>query len=162
MSEKNKITPIASPKEDLKKISKNSGAVVGELREFLASLKGKSPKEMMGAVADSSLFMSLVLSTGIMTALLLVLTAVPYTFAKLEEESAARDEPVQEKSTQEDAPASNGEDVAQPSQPSPEAPKTKQQKTADALGIGEEKTAAPDSNPLESSTDDLLEGLDDI
>ena len=61
MSEENKVTPMASPKEDLKRISKNSEAVVGELREFLSTLKGKSPKEMMGSVADSSLFMSLLL-----------------------------------------------------------------------------------------------------
>ncbi len=143
-------------------MSKNSGAVVGELREFLATLKGKSPKEMMGAVADSSLFMSLFLSTGIMMALLLVLTAVPYAFQKMEEETASGDEPAKEEAAREDAPASNEEDTAQPSQPSPEAPKTKQQQTADALGIGEQKPAAPDSNPLESSADDLLEGLDDI
>tara|TARA_Y100001934_G_scaffold248840_1_gene309760 strand:- start:561 stop:1049 length:489 start_codon:yes stop_codon:yes gene_type:complete len=162
MSEKDKITPLSSPKEDLRKMSKNSGAVVGELREFLATLKGKSPKEMMGAVADSSLFMSLVLSTGIMIALLLVLTAVPYAFLKMDEETASGDEPAKEEAAREDVPASNEEDTAQPSQPSPEAPKTKQQQTADALGIGEQKPAAPDSNPLESSADDLLEGLDDI
>lgn len=162
MSEKNKISPIASPKEDLKKMSKNSGAVVGELREFLSSLKGKSPKEMMGAVADSSLVGSLLLSTGIMIALLFVLTAVPYAFLKMEEETASGDEPAQHEAVREDAPASDGKDSAQPSQPSPESPKTKQQQTADALGIGEEKTASPDSNPLESSTNDLLDGLDDI
>ena len=47
MSEEPIVEPIASPKGDFKKLGRNSQAVVGELREFLATLKGKSPKEMM-------------------------------------------------------------------------------------------------------------------
>ena len=51
MSEEPIVKPISSPKRDFKQLGQNSQAVVGELREFLSSLKGKSPKEMMGAVA---------------------------------------------------------------------------------------------------------------
>ena len=54
MSEEPIVEPIASPKGDFKKLGRIV-AVVGELREFL-TLKGKSPKEMMGAVAESGLF----------------------------------------------------------------------------------------------------------
>ena len=160
MSEDNKVKPMASPKEDLRRISKNTGAVVGELREFLSSLKGKSPKEMMGAVANSSLWMSLLLSTGIITVLLFALTAIPYVFKQFEDESATEAESAAEESQNETTAQSSSSTEAATS--APEAPKTKQQATADALGIGEQKTAAPESNPLDSSTDDLLEGLDDI
>ena len=160
MSEDNKVKPMASPKEDIRRISKNTGAVVGELREFLSSLKGKSPKEMMGAVANSSLWMSLLLSTGIITVLLFALTAIPYVFKQFEDESATKAESAAEESQNETTAQSSSSTEAATS--APEAPKTKQQATADALGIGEQKTAAPESNPLDSSTDDLLKGLDDI
>ena len=160
MSEDNKIKPMASPKEDLRRISKNTGAVVGELREFLSSLKGKSPKEMMGAVANSSLWMSLFFSTGIITVLLFALTVIPYVFKQFEDESTTKAESSAEESQSETTTQSSSSTEAATS--APEAPKTKEQTTADALGIGEQKTAAPESNPLDSSSDDLLEGLDDI
>ena len=78
MSEEPIVEPIASPKGDFKKLGRNSQAVVGELREFLANLKGKSPKEMMGAVAESSLAQSLLISTVMMTILVFALSAIPY------------------------------------------------------------------------------------
>ncbi len=159
MSEENKVTPMASPKEDLKRISKNSEAVVGELREFLSTLKGKSPKEMMGSVADSSLFMSLLLSTAIMVVLLFALTAIPYAAMQFEDESSDEKEAAEQES--ETAPVESSS-PSQTANPTPQAPKTKEEATADALGIGDQKTAAPDSNPLDSSSDDLLKGLDDI
>ena len=74
MSEEPIVKPIASPKRDIKQLAGNSQAVVGELREFLASLKGKSPKEMMGAVAESSLFQSLLVSTVVMVVLVFTLS----------------------------------------------------------------------------------------
>ena len=78
MSEEPIVEPIASPKRDFKKLGRNSQAVVGELREFLATLKGKSPKEMMGAVAESGLFQSLLVSTVVMWCLVFALSIIPY------------------------------------------------------------------------------------
>ena len=78
MSEEPTVKPIASPKRDLEKLGKSGQAVVGELREFLSHLKGKSPKEMLGAVADSSLVRSLGLATVIMIVLLFALSAISY------------------------------------------------------------------------------------
>ena len=78
MSEEPIVEPIASPKGDFKKLGRNSQAVVGELREFLATLKGKSPKEMMGAVAESGLFQSLLVSTVVIWCLVFALSIIPY------------------------------------------------------------------------------------
>ena len=78
MSEVPIVEPIARPKGDFKKLGRNSQAVVGELREFLATLKGKSPKEMMGAVAESGLFQSLLVSTVVICCLVFALSIIPY------------------------------------------------------------------------------------
>ena len=165
MSEEPIVEPIASPKGDFKKLGRNSQAVVGELREFLANLKGKSPKEMMGAVAESSLAQSLLISTVIMTLLVFALSAIPYylkdeqaSAEAAEKGTAAEDNPTE----QSNAPSSAGERSSgeegsvQETAPS----KTPEQKTADILGVGE--VADPDSNPLDSGGDDLLDGLDDL
>ena len=165
MSEEPIVEPIASPKGDFKKLGRNSQAVVGELREFLANLKGKSPKEMMGAVAESSLAQSLLISTVMMTILVFALSAIPY-YLKDEQVSA---EAADKGTATEDNPAeqSNAPSVAGESSSGEEgsvqetAPsKTPEQKTADILGVGE--VADPDSNPLDSGGDDLLDGLDDL
>ena len=165
MSEEPIVEPIASPKGDFKKLGRNSQAVVGELREFLANLKGKSPKEMMGAVAESSLAQSLLISTVMMTILVFALSAIPY-YLKDEQVSA---EAADKGTATEDNPAeqSNAPSVAGESSSGEEgsvqetAPsKTPEQTTADILGVGE--VADPDSNPLDSGGDDLLDGLDDL
>lgn len=160
MSEEPTVKPIASPKRDLEKLGKSGQAVVGELREFLSHLKGKSPKEMLGAVADSSLVRSLGLATVIMIVLLFALSAIPYHLKQSEETAEAA--PAKETSAgEEGAPAASN--PAAPPPPSPKAPKTPEQRAADILGVGE--TADPDAtppNPLDGPGIDLLDGLDDL
>lgn len=163
MSEDPIVQPMSSPKRDFEKLGKNSKAVVGELKEFLASLKGKSPKEMMGAVAESSLAQSLVSSTLIIFALVFAMSAIPYFLkdsdsgisAKLKsdkgEEVSSEAMPVTSASEN-----SSSDDEAGES----ESTKTPEQKTADILGVGE--VADPKANPLDSVSDDLLDGLDDL
>ena len=161
MSEEPIVKPIASPKRDIKQLAGNSQAVVGELREFLASLKGKSPKEMMGAVAESSLFQSLLVSTVVMVVLVFTLSVVPYYLNQGDEEAEATGEA---KDSSADLTGGQPEDSPQESPPeqatAPDPDKTPEQKTADILGVGE--VADPNANPLESSGDDLLDGLDDL
>jgi len=162
MSEEPTVKPVVSPKRDMERLGKNSQAVVGELREFLANLKGKSPKEMMGAVAESHLGKSLVSATVLMAVLLFVLSAVPfYMKQNLEAEKLARDEtPSAGSSTTEQEKES--EYVPEEAEAGEKPLTTPEQSTADALGIGEQKIADPKSNPLDSSGEDLLDGLDDI
>ena len=159
MSEEPTVKPVVSPKRDMERLGKNSQAVVGELREFLANLKGKSPKEMMGAVAESHLGKSLVSATVFMAVLLFVLSAVPFYLKQNQEaEKLAHDETPA-------TGASSSEQEKESEYVPEEAEKpllTPEQSTADALGIGEQKIADPKSNPLDSSGEDLLDGLDDI
>jgi hypothetical protein len=164
MSEEPIVKPIASPKRDFKQLGKNSQAVAGELREFLASLKGKSPKEMMGAVAESSLAQSLLISTVVMMVLVFSFSAIPYYLKQGEEaaqaEQKAKESPgkkAEDKST--DSTAEQGGSSGEGNE-APNAPKTAEQKTADILGVGE--VADPDSNPLDSDGGDLLDGLDEL
>lgn len=161
MSEEPTVKPVVSPKRDMERLGKNSQAVVGELREFLANLKGKSPKEMMGAVAESHLGKSLVSATVFMAVLLFVLSAVPFYLKQNQEaEKLARDEtPSGSLSTEQEK---ESEYVPEESGSGEKPVATPEQSTADALGIGEQKVADPDSNPLDSSGEDLLDGLDDI
>jgi hypothetical protein len=55
----------ASTKADLRELRQNSHATVQEIQSFLRELKGKGPQEMLGVVAASNLFRSLVISTTI-------------------------------------------------------------------------------------------------
>ena len=165
MSEEPIVEPIASPKGDFKKLGRNSQAVVGELREFLANLKGKSPKEMMGAVAESSLAQSLLISTAIMTVLVFAFSAVPYllkeeqeTIQSMEKGKTVQEGTAEESTTPSDSDGSSAADAGETKEA--ESLKSSEQKAADILGVGE--VADPDANPLDSGGDDLLDGLDDL
>lgn len=162
MSEEPIVKPVMSPKRDIERLGKNGQAVVGELREFLANLKGKSPKEMMGAVAESHLGKSLVSATVFMAVLLFILSVVPFYLKQNQEaEKLARDEaPSSGASSSEQEKES--EYVPEVGEAGEKPLTTPEQSTADALGIGEQKVADPKSNPLDSSGEDLLDGLDDI
>ena len=163
MSEEPIVKPIASPKRDLKQLGKNSKAVVGELREFLANLKGKSPKEMMGAVAESSLVQSLLISTLAMAILVFSLSAIPYYFkqrAELIQAVQKARESLEKTKEAEANPSVSEETSSGEGTENTEAPKTAEQKTAEILGVGE--VADPNANPLDSKGDDLLDGLDDL
>ena len=115
---------------------------------------------MMGAVAESHLGKSLVSATVLMAVLLFILSAVPFY---LKQNQEAENLPPAE------APAEGTSSTEQEeSEYEPEAVDagekpltTPEQSTADALGIGEQKVADPKSNPLDSSGEDLLDGLDD-
>lgn len=164
MSEEPIVKPIASPKRDIQQLGKNSKAVVGELREFLANLKGKSPKEMMGAVAESSLARSLVISTVVMIVIVFAFSAIPYYF-KQKEGSAQVEQRAKESSGKKAEDNSAGSTAVQggssgEGKEAPETPKIPEQKTAEVLGVGE--VADPDANPLDSDGGDLLDGLDDL
>ena len=164
MSEEPIVKPIASPKRDIKQLGKNSKAVVGELREFLANLKGKSPKEMMGAVAESSLIRSLLISSAVMVVLVFVFSVIPYHLKQMEESAQSaqkeKESPGQKTEDNSAVPAGEEGEASGEQKQAPEAPKTPEQKTADVLGVGE--VADPNANPLDSDGGDLLDGLDDL
>jgi hypothetical protein len=140
---------LASSAADLRELRGNSRATVQELQTFLRELKGKSPQEMLGVVAASHLARSLVLSTGIVVGAILLFTAIPYFFGEKETQAPveASAPPVTESPPPPPAPPETPQAVPQTD---PLAP----------LGVGEQKVAPPDKNPLENQGDDFLKDLE--
>lgn len=143
-------TSLASTKADLRELRANSGATVQELREFLKELKGRSPQEMLGIVASSQLIRAVILSTILVTATILALTAVPYFLgddpAPETEEATAATPPATQ-------PAPPAEASTVVKEPAPD-------QTPATLGIDEKITAPPNSNPLEDQKDNFLKDLE--
>jgi hypothetical protein len=146
------------PLKDVKGLHVNGSASVAELKEFLASLKGKNPQEVIGLVSSSLLIQSLGIATVATVLFFAVCTVVPYFVygppkakdlaGKAKETPAAAaksDSPAQPASS--DGAKSNTPDAA---------------KAAKALGIDEIKDSDPTKNPLDKgpNIDNLLDGLD--
>jgi len=142
------VEPMASLPRDLKNLKGNSSATVDELRDFMKQMRGKNPAEMLGAIAQSTLVRSLIISTVSIVALLFTLTAASYFFAsekdsKVPEKSA--DQKVVESGDKEGSPASPENPVSVPVVNPPEV-----------LGVGGEKTCKPkEVNPFENNNDPL-------
>jgi hypothetical protein len=148
---------------DIQRLKTSTAETSEELREFLASLRGRSPQEVMGVVAQSNLVNSILLATVISVALLLLLTAIPYAL----KDSTAREPDAAVTETQERAPATaasasagqpdEAETAAVPDQQPAARPDAA--RAAEAMGIGE--AADPDAAPeeLDGKLDKLLDGL---
>ena len=148
-----KRTALTSTKADLRELRQNSQATVKEIQQFLRELKGKSPQEMLGVVASSNLFKSLILATLLVAGGLLLFTAIPYYMA--EEEA-----PVAESTPQPAAQPTAPTPAEANTEPTPEPTTEPTAEASDTLGIGEELTAPPEVNPLDTSNDDFLKELE--
>ncbi|QTN31790.1 hypothetical protein HZ994_05430 [Akkermansiaceae bacterium] len=146
---KPKRTAMASTKADLRELRSNSQATVQEIQAFLRDLKGKSPQEMLGVVASNSLVRALFISAGVVAAVLLLFTAIPYFTA-----DEKPDKPASENIPGNEQP----EPGALPETPVPEAPP--EPDPLSKLGVGEELAAPPGTNPLEDKGDDFLKDLE--
>ena len=150
--------PMASAKGDLRQLKENSGATVEELKAFLKELKGKSPQEMLGIVASSQLVRATCLSTVLIAVVAVICTAIPYAMgADKEKEDEVAEEKVAAPTAPKPAiplPASTPTPATAPDQPTPAAPDLSK------LGVGEEKKAPPNENPLENKKDNFLKGLE--
>ena len=142
------VEPMASLPRDLKNLKGNSSATVDELRDFMKQMRGKSPADMLGAIAQSTLVRSLIVSTVSIVALLFTLTAASYFFSdeqdsKVPEKSAGQK--VAESGEKKDSPKSPEKPVSVPAINPPEV-----------LGVGGEKTGKPkEVNPFENDNDPL-------
>jgi hypothetical protein len=150
--QKPKRSAMASTKADLRELRSNSRATVQEIQAFLRELKGKSPQEMLGAVASNSLVRCLFISTAVVAGALILFTAIPYFTADDEPEKPVA-ENVPEK-PEPVAPAGKENPNPAPETP-PEAPDP-----LSKLGVGEELAAPPGTNPLEDKGDDFLKDLE--
>lgn len=151
--------PLVSTKRELRNLGANSQATAAELKAFLAELKGRSPQEMLGIVAASQLFRSLVLSSIAVLVLILVFTIIPYLMGDQGTGKMRNSDIAQPGPTQMAQPA--------PTDTNPERGETmdntlqgENQPDLSPLGVNEEKTAPPNENPLDSDNDNFLDGLD--
>ncbi|MEC9096365.1 MAG: hypothetical protein VX776_07025 [Planctomycetota bacterium] len=143
---------------DVQSVKRNGAASLTELREFIGSLKGRKPQDVMGDVASNGLVQGMIMSTAGFIVVLLVFTAIPFFMAEKEpvaqkevpptavvpENQATQQESVEQNSVEEESAeesAPTGDDVL------------------DNLGIGETKEAKPDENPLDDKFNDLLDGV---
>jgi hypothetical protein len=152
------VQPMASVTRDIRNLKRNSSTTAGELREFMREMRGKSPREMLGAVAQSTLVQSTIVSTIAIFILLLLLTAVPYAMDTSEGNVVADvKKPDGESGTLETKSKTNTE-------PTVPAAKPDEKKTVEVLGVGGEKKGKPkEINPFENKKgglfDDPLGGL---
>ena len=140
---------MASTKADLRELKANSSATVSELKDFLRQLRGKGPQEMLGVVASSQLFRATILSAILVTAALFAFTAIPYFFG---DDPAPAPEPVVNLTPPASTPV--------PPVPEPKLSDPAKPVNLAPLGINEELTAPPNSNPLEDKGEDFLKDLE--
>ena len=133
---------MASMSRDFKNIKRNSASTADELRGFMREMRGKSPAEMLGAIAQSTLIRSLVIATASLAVLMLVLTVVPFLMA--EKPASKVVGPAN--------PDSPAETELNPAKVKPEV------KPLDVLGVVQEKKGKPkEVNPFENKEDPLGE-----
>lgn len=153
-------SPMSSPINDVRKLKANSSASADELMQWLTKMRGKSPQEVLGAVASSGLFKSTVQGAFLLATIILVWTAAAWGWDNyVVAEAEVADEPVVEEQT---APETTIPDnVANPETAKmPEPDLDAKQKVAEKLGIGEVKEAPVNFNPLDDDDDDLLKELE--
>lgn len=153
---------MVSPARDIRVLQRHGGATAAELREFLTQLRGKSPAEMLGAVASSNLVRGTAVAAVGTLALLVLATAIPFAFSGSRSggNGEAPAEPVQQAAAADPAGAPVVETDDARTGEGDEQPATDARTTADLLGVGEERHAPPDVNPLDNALDDLLKDLD--
>ena len=146
------------PLNDLRSVHSNGAVSLGELREFLGTLHGKSPQEVIGIVSTSLLVQSMLIAVAGTLAILLVFTLGPYLVYGPPQARQAAKKPAAPAAPSQPAAAASavapttGTDGT--SQPDAEA-------AAKVLGIDEAKPADPTRNPLDNpSLDKLLDGVD--
>jgi len=157
---------MSSVRQDMRNLSENGGASIAELQSFLGQLRGKSPAEMLGVVAQSRLVASTILATILVASLIALLTVLPFVLNKARPEprpapvavAPAAPAPSPEKSPEASSTATAGSDQATTTSSEDPPPADD---LLDTLGIGETKTAPLDVNPLDGGIDDLFNELDE-
>ena len=142
---------------DVQSVRHNGVASLTELCEFIGSLKGRKPQEVMGDVASNGLVQGVLLSTVGFVVILLVFTVIPFFMA--DEESVAQKEDSSTVTTASEETPQQQEETQETDQQTPAPEEGTGDVVLDNLGIGETKDANPDENPLGDKFNDLLEGV---
>lgn len=159
---------------ELRSLKQHGTATMSELREFVAQMRGKSAREMLGSVAESGLVRATIQATLGCIVLIGVFTVGPYYVwgGKAEAKSAGPAASAQGKSgaaarsPQDDSTTSDTPATADSADSSAKTAKSTKgelpspddlDKAAKKLGIGEAKAADPKVNPLDKDLDFLLD-----
>ena len=135
--------------KDLRNIKTNGTASLAELQEFLGSLKGRSPQEVIGIVSTSLLVQSLSIATIGTVLGMVVFTVVPYMlYGPLKSGPTAAKAPATAANAEHTEPAA-AINTEKPAAADPGKPDVA--KASKAMGLEETKNADPNKNPLESS-----------
>ena len=150
------LQSMASISRDFKNVKQNSSVTVDELRKFMREMRGKTPREMLGAVAQSSLVSSTLVSSGIIILLLVVLTVAPYTYGIVKKGAEVKAVEVEEKPENKLESKTMGKEAnVNPPGKTPAVPVVT---PPDVLGVNTEKTGKPtEVNPFENNDDPLGE-----
>ncbi len=132
--------------KDLKNIKTNGSASLSELQEFLGTLKGRNPQEVIGIVSTSLLIQSLVIATVGTILGMAIFTVLPYMIY-----GPLKSGPTAAKAVPSAAADDKGSEPAENKPADPTKPDL--EKATKILGVEEAKTADPDKNPLESNPD---------
>lgn len=135
----------------VKRLSTDAVATTIELREFVRSLKGRSPQEVMGIVSSSALTQAVIGSTLATVVLLAVLT-VPFAFGSPTKAKSTKPTAAVTEAEPAKTDAASSKTASTGDTPSEEDIK----KASKAMGLDETKTADPKKNPLDSF-DNLLD-----
>ena len=145
--------------KDVKRLQTDGAASVEELREFLGQLKGKSPQEMLGIVAESGLAKGMLTATIGTVAVLFVFTIGPWAYGELAGEPAQQRAIAKPITAQDPAPNTPIDPASQaaaaavgdPGSQSPSAVPGSQLDlgaATKALGIGQTKSGEPNLDSL--------------
>ena len=149
--------PAAGAMQDYQSLRENTTASVGELREFLGRLKGRSPQEVMGIVAQSSLVRGISIATAGTLILLCAFTIGPWALADEQqaEQTAQNDQPTEENQNDQQPAVAADQSASDSDTNKPDV-----ERAAAAMGIDKTETAPPDRNPLDNKLDNLLDGIE--
>jgi len=148
--------PMASLSRDFGNLKRNTSSTAVEVRSFLAEMQGKSPREMLGVIAQSDLVGSLLVSTAIICFLLVAFTGIAFALTDDEAQPTAastgpapENQPAQE--TNGRAPTTGTTDNSTPEEKAAKAMKVDQTKKGDPK--------EPDLFDGKNSGDDILDDL---
>ena len=141
-------------KRRVKRLSMDAAASTAELRDFVRSLKGRSPQEVMGIVSSSALAQAMIGSTIATVALIAVLTVGPYMFFGAPKAKSSKPE-ANAAATEPSKPAG---DTAKGTNSSGTPSEEDIKKASKAMGLDETKAADPKKNPLDTF-DKLLDNV---
>lgn len=145
---------------DAPRVRKEAAASATEIRQFINGLRGKSPQEMLGAIAQSSLVKATIQATVWTTIVLGICTVGPYMMkkdAKAEAKATAATKKNAEAAPDKAEAPVTKTTAATSNADEPSADNV--QKAAKAMGLDEVKGADAKKNPREKDLDNLLDDL---